>query len=296
MSMRERQEVQEVLRGLKTDSEETSKQNLIRVAGIQFSATGGRDINVKRALHFARVACEKKADVICFSELFSLPWFTADDTTYMDYAEEIPGPSTQPFFELAREFNTVFLCPFYEKAQNHRFNSVAVIGPSGLIGCCRKVHIPNLAYWEEGKYFQASEDGFLVFDIGKAKIGIQTGWDVFFPEGARLLALQGAEIIFSPTAAAFDSQSRWQTVITSHAICNNIFVFRVNRVGKDGDLDFYGKSFCADPFGELAAKPAFHRDAIVLADLDLNAIKIARNEFPFLKQRQVDLFSGLLEK
>ncbi len=146
---------------------------------------------------------------------------------------------------------------------------------------------------EVGKKSRLAEPGesLPVYDLGFGKIGIVMGWDVFFPEAVCSLALRGAEIIIAPTAAAMASKFRWLSVLSSHAVCNNVFVIRVNRCGKENDLDFYGESFCVDPFGVLLDEPTFHRDSLMVMDLDLKEVGIARKEFPFLAERRPDLYA-----
>lgn len=265
----------------------------IKIAGVQFATRDDRSINIQRALGFARVGLDKGVNILSFCELFTLPWFNPNDPDFSLLAEEVPGPSTEPFLKLCSEFQACILCPIFEKSDEGNYNSVIVLGPDGIIGTYRKNHVPNIPFWEESLYFKAGNSGFPVFNTSFATIGIQTCWDNFFPEGPRILALRGAEIIFAPTAAAFDSESRWTSVISSNAINNNVFCFRINRVGKTGHLQFYGRSFCVDPFGEMINKPAFHRDAILIADIDLDVIRLARQEFPFLSDRRPDLYHEL---
>jgi beta-ureidopropionase len=295
MSLREREEIQEVLRGVKDAPDESIIRDPLRIAGIQFSATGDRDQNIHRALEFASVAIDKGAKIICFSELFCLPWFEQDDPDYTSFAESIPGPTTDSFQKLIGESDTVILCPIYERHGDELFNTTVILQSNNSLRKYRKVQVPTLAFWEETKYFNNGNLGFPVFETAHCRIGIQMGWDNFFPEGSRLLALQEADLIFAPTAAAFDSHFRWQTMICSNAIANNVFIFRINRVGREGSLEFYGKSFCVDPFGELVAKPVFHKDAVVIADIDLSAITVARKEFPFIRERRIELYSDLVK-
>jgi N-carbamoylputrescine amidase len=295
MSLRKREEIQEVLRGLAKPDGNYVNKSPVKVAGIQFSATGDRDHNVARAMRFAEIALDKGSKIICFSELFALPWLKLDDDSYFDLAEKIPGPSTEPFYRLASESDSIIMCPIYERCGDKLFDSVVIIGKEGVCGIYRKNQIPNVPFWEESRFFVPGDGGFPVFDTPFGKIGIQIGWDVFFPEGFRMLAMKGAEIVFAPTAAALDSQFRWVTVLRANAIFNNVFAFRINRVGSEGDIKFYGKSFCIDPFGEFAAKPVFHRDAIVIVEIDRDAVRLARNEFPFLEERRKELYSELTD-
>ncbi len=295
MPMREREKIQEVLRGIDFGEQAYQPEKPVRIAGIQFSATSNRDQNIERALKFANVSLEKGANILCFSTLFSIPWFSIDDPDFANLAEPIPGPSTQPFFPLAEKYDAVILCPVFERDGEKKYNAVAVIGPNGLIGTYRKVHLPNIPFWEEKEIFTAGDTGFPVFETPYGNIGVQICWDNFFPEGARILALNGADIIFAPTSAAFDSAHRWQALITANAVANNLYIFRVNRVGKENDLLFYGKSFCVDPFGEFVAKPAFHKDAIVMAEIDLAIIPKARKEYGLFADRRPELYTPIVD-
>jgi len=296
MSLRKREEIQEVLRGIENNPQQNYKPHRpLRTAGIQFSTTENKNANIDKAIKIANVAVEKKVKVLAFSELFTLPWFdVANKQSYLEYAESIPGPSTEPFIELADQNGMVFLCPVLELDSGKYFNSAAVIGPDGLIGTYRKTQVPDIPYWEERQLFASGALEYPVFNTDFGRIGIQIGWDTFFPEAFRILALKGAEIIFVPTAAALESQDRWQNVITAQAVMNNLFVFRINRVGKTGILNFYGRSSCVDPFGEYPAEPVFHKDALVIADIDLDMVQQAREEFPFLNELRSGYYDDLI--
>jgi N-carbamoylputrescine amidase len=160
-------------------------------------------------------------------------------------------------------------------------------------GVYQKTHIPDIPGWREKFYFSPGESGFPVFDTACGRIGVQLCWDNFFPEGSRALALAGAEIILAPTAAAYASQERWFHVISANAFVNNVFVFRVNRVGHDHGLDFYGHSFCVNPYGELIADPVGMQESIVLADADLSMVEKVREESGLFRDRRASLYKAL---
>lgn len=294
MSVREREKIQEVLRGISEGDVPVLNEKNVKVAGIQFSTSPDISNNIKKSLDFVRVALDKGAQLICFSELFSLPWFSSDDLTYRNYAEPIPGPSTEPFIALSEKYDSVFFCPVYEKTRDNYFNSIVMVANGCIKPVYRKLHIPNIPYWEERTFFDGGDLGLPVIQTPYAQCGFQICWDNFYPESSRILALKGAQIIFAPTAAAFDSHFRWESIISASAIVNNVFAFRINRVGTEGFLHFYGKSFCVDPFGEFVSKPSFDRDAIMIADINLSAIETARKEFPFLKERRIDIYQDIL--
>ncbi len=201
------------------------------------------------------------------------------------------------FQKQAREHSVVLVCPFFEKEENIFYNTAAVIGPEGqVLGRYRKIHVPKLPYWEERFYFREGNLGFPVFKTPFGTIGVQLSWDVFFPEGVRLLALNGAGFIIVPTAAAFASQQRWEKVICGSAISNNIFMFRVNRVGREAEQHFYGKSFCVNPNGELIAEPAGLKDAIVFAKVDLEEVQKSRDIWTFFRDRRPQEYGDLIKK
>ena len=222
---------------------------MIKLAGIQLSCCEEKERNIEKAIKFSQVAIEKGAHIICFQELFTTHWFPKEmNKEYFSYAEKINGPAISKIQNLARKNEVVLVCPIFEKGEEAYYNSAVIIDAGGeILGSYRKIHIPQIPLWEEKYYFSPGNVGFPVFKTKFAIIGVQICWDNFFPEGSRILALKGAQIIFSPTAAAFASQKRWETVLSSNAISNGVYIFRVNRVGSEEKQDFYGKSFCVSP-------------------------------------------------
>ena len=271
---------------------------MIKLAGIQMMCSEAKERNLDKAVRFARIAAEKGAQIICFQELFTTHWFPRQmDPHNFSLAEAVDGPSIQRMQELAKQQEIVLVCPLFEKAEGEvYYNSAVVIDAGGeILGCYRKVHVPQIPLWEEKYYFQPGNLGFPVFRTRWAKIGIQICWDNFFPEGARILALKGAEIIFSPTAAAFASHTRWQTAITAHAIANGVYLFRVNRVGSEEKQDFYGKSFCVSPGGELLDQPTGLKESVALVDVDLNVISQVRKEWSVFRDRRPEAYREILQ-
>jgi len=292
--MREREEIQKVLRGISEGPEPSHQEpRRVTIAGIQCTAGKNRDDNLKRLLQFARTAVDRGARLLFFPECFSLPWMhMMPASDYRDYAESIPGPSTRPFIELAAAHDAWCFCPVYEQNGMDRFFSTVIIGPGGVHGVYRKIQPAAKPYWEETSLAAPGND-LPLFDLGFVKIGVLMGWDCFFPEAARILALKGAELLFVPTASAMASQKRWFHVLTGHSVCNGYFVVRVNRCGSEAELGFYGESFCVDPFGEPVTQPTFHKDALLVADIDLNEVSLARCEFSFMEERRPGLY-GLI--
>ncbi len=267
----------------------------IKIAGIQIACREEKDDNVRKALRMAKLAAEKGAQLICFQELFSTAWFPRDirDENFL-LAEDLDGPTIAIMKTLAKEKGVALICPFFERAGERYFNTAAVIDQQGKIaGPYRKIHLPQIPLWEERAYFSPGDTGLPVFDLGLVKIGVQLCWDNFFPEGTRMLALQGAEIVFAPTAAAFASQQRWLKVIAANAIVNGLFVMRVNRVGREPKQDFYGMSFCISPEGDLVDEPTGLQEGILLVEIDLDEISRVRKEWPFLKDRRPEAYALL---
>jgi len=200
--------------------------------------------------------------------------------------------------EVAREKGVAIVCPLFEaEGEKTFYNSAVVIDAGGtVLGCYRKVHVPQIPLWEEKYYFSPGNLGFPVFETQFAAIGIQICWDNFFPEGTRILALKGAQVIFSPTAAAFASQKRWETVISGHAISNGVYIFRVNRVGGEEKQDFYGRSFCVSPEGELLDQPTGMNESIALIDVDLKAIETVRKEWSFFRDRRTEAYEEIVQR
>jgi len=226
---------------------------LIKLAGIQISCCEEKERNLEKAVKFTHIAIEKGANLICFQELFTTQWFPREmDQRYFSLAEKMDGFTITRMQKLAEEFEVVLICPIFEIEGDSFYNSAIVIDAGGeILGSYRKIHVPQIPLWEERYYFSPGNHGFPVFKTKVAPIGVQICWDNFFPESSRILALKGAKIIFSPTAAAFASQRKWETAVASNAIANGVYIFRVNRVGSEEKQDFYGRSFCISPEGEF---------------------------------------------
>jgi len=272
---------------------------LLKLAGIQISCSEEKERNIEKALKFARIAAEKGAKIICFQELFTTHWFPKEmNQNHFSLAEKKDDLSIRKMQQFSSETGVVMVCPIFEREGEKSFYNSAIIIDAGgeILGCYRKIHIPQIPLWEEKYYFSPGDHGFPVFYTKFAVIGVQICWDNFFPEGARILALKGAQIIFSPTAAAFASQKKWETVISTHAISNGLFIFRVNRVGSEERQDFYGRSFCVSPEGELLGEPTGMREGIALVDVDLREIHKVRKEWPFFKDRRPEVYEELSKK
>jgi N-carbamoylputrescine amidase len=248
------------------------------LAGIQSAASDDPERNLNHLVQLAEIAASRGATIVLLPQLCTTPWFPA--TVNGSFPLDGHEGALQRLQECAKTNGIDLVAPMPERpqgAQDEWFNSAFVIGrDGGLIGTYQKRYLPDLDGYREKAYFSPGAGPLPIFDLGGLKVGVQICWDNYFPEGARLLALAGAQLIFAPTAAAFDSQQRWRALLCSHALCNNLYVFRLNRAGNEGTMQFYGESFCVDPFGELVAEPAGPNEAIVLATIDTDQVGEAR--------------------
>jgi len=268
---------------------------MLKMAGIQMRCSKDRESNLRKGIEMIALASDRGAGLIATQQLFTLPWFAYESRRdYFEWAETIDGPTVSALRREARERGVVLIGTFFEKDGDAYYNTAAVIEKDGtLLGRYRKVHLPQIPLWEEKFYFKASDLGFPVFKTSVGRIGIQICWDNFFPEGSRIMALQGAQIIIAPTAAALASQSRWEKIICANAIANNVFILRVNRAGKEERQVFYGRSFCVNPFGETIASAAGANDAIVFCEVDLNEVEETRDIWTFFRDRRPELYGEL---
>ena len=259
----------------------------MRIAGIQLHAGTDVEKNADRALEMAEVAAEKGAKVIGFPELCLTPWFPREESRdHFSLARGASDGLLDRFVASSLKRQTIIVLPFFESAGGNYYNSAAVIDCGKVLGVYRKVHVPDIPLYREQFYFSPGDTGFPVFDTSRGRIGVQICWDNLFPEGARVLALRGADIIIAPTAASQDRQMHWERAITANAFANNLFLFRVNRVGREEGISFYGRSFCADPWGEMVSELAGSREAIVLADIDQKDRESAGETWGFLRHRK----------
>ena len=267
----------------------SEEECMMKIAGIQFRAVKDLEKNVRTALSFIDIAIDKGAKIICLPELSIMPWIPYEKIeANFKYALNGDDPIFNEFKQMAKKNEVCLIVPFFEKTEikGVYYNSAMVINTKGRIsGVYRKIHLPLIPYWEEKFYFKNGDVNFPVFKLDYCKIGVMIGWDVFFPEASRSLTLNGADIIFAPTASAFSSQPRWLNVISANALMNTVFIVRVNRVGEEGKLNFYGGSFCCNPDGSLISEPAGADEGIVLWDIDLNLLDEIRKLYPFLRDR-----------
>jgi len=275
----------------------------VRAAILQTEWTGDKESMIELHEQYARKAAADGAQVICFQELFYGPYFCqVQDIKYYDYAEEIPdGPTTQRFQALAKELNMVMVLPMYEREMaGFLYNTAAVIDADGTyLGKYRKHHIPHVGGFWEKFYFKPGNLGFPVFDTAVGKVGVYICYDRHFPEGWRALGLNGAEIVFNPSATSRGLSSYlWKLEQTASAVANMYFVGAINRVGVEdlGDNDFYGTSYFANPRGQFVGELASDSDAeLVIRDLDLDQIEEVRNQWAFYRDRRPETYERLTD-
>jgi N-carbamoylputrescine amidase len=287
----------------------------VNVGIVQMQCSDSPEANMAKALDMTRDAIAKGAEVICLPELFRSRYFcqSEDDANYA-LAEAVPGPSTDAFAELARSSDVVILVSLFEKrAPGLYHNTLALInGAAGYAGMYRKMHIPDDPRYYEKYYFAPGDLGFRNFSTKRAEIGTLICWDQWYPEAARLTALQGSEILFYPTAIGWHPEEKarvgaaqhaaWQTMQRSHAIANGCFVAAVNRVGfepapaADGGIEFWGQSFIAAPDGSLVCEAPADAECILVAELDLATVARQRHGWPFFRDRRIDAYDALTRR
>ncbi len=274
-------------------------QSKLTIAGVQMSSTAELGDNLKKAGSLIELAAGKGAKIITLPQLFNRPWFPADvDKENFALAEAEDGESISFLRAVAEKNKIVLIASIFEKDGSDYFNTAFVLGDDGaVIGRYRKIHVPQIPLWEERSYFSGGNLGFPVFKTPYATIGVQLCWDIFFPEGFRILALKGAEVVFTPTASAFNhSAKKWERAISAAAHANGIFIFRANRVGVEKEQEFYGKSFCVRPDGEFISPPSGALEGIILSDIDLADIATARSSWVFLKDRRPSEYKEIVDK
>ena len=283
-----------------------SKSNIVKVGLIQMSCEEKPAANLKKAIARISEAAKQGAQIICLQELFRSQYFCqTEDIELFKLAETIPGPTSEALGKVARKEKVVILASLFEKrAAGVYHNTAVIIDTNGKIaGKYRKMHIPDDPLYYEKFYFTPGDLGFQTHDTKFGKVGALVCWDQWFPEAARLTALSGAEFILYPTAIGWlpdenqemnqAQHSAWETIQRAHAIANGVYVVVVNRVGREGNLNFWGQSFVADPFGRIIAKALADKEEVLVVDCDLNKIEETRQNWPFLRDRRIDFYAPL---
>lgn len=287
---------------------------------IQMPCQVDPDVNLNKAVALIRQAAAQGAEVICLPELFRSRYFCQrTDPAIFDLAEPIPGPTSDRLGELARELGKVIVASIFERRGPGVYhNTAAVIDADGaLLGIYRKMHIPDDPLYYEKYYFTPGDIGFRTFDTRFGRIGVLICWDQWFPEGARLTALQGAQVLLYPTAIGWHPHEKaefgqaqheaWELIQRSHALANGVYVAAVNRVGfEEGDqasvttagkgLEFWGASFVADPFGRLLRRASHSNEEAIVVSCNPSRIEETRRNWPFLRDRRIDAYGNLTRR
>jgi N-carbamoylputrescine amidase len=283
-----------------------------RVGLVQMAMSADPQGNLERAAARVGEAAARGAEVVCLPEMFRTRYFCQrEDAAFFDLAETVPGPSTERLSRVAREAGVAVVAPVFEKrAPGLYHNSAVLLERDGSVaGLYRKMHIPDDPAFYEKFYFAPGDLGFRAFPLQAGRVGALICWDQWYPEAARLTALQGASVLFYPTAIGWHPREKqrqgaaqrdaWRTVQRGHAIANGVYVAAVNRVGHeridpgDAGLEFWGSSFLCDPFGEVVAEASADREEILVGQVDLGRIEEVRRGWPFLRDRRIDAYAGL---
>lgn len=285
----------------------------VSIGLIQTSCSPNPDENLKKTTALIKEAAKKGAQIICTQELFRSQYFCQEeDHKFFNLAEPIPGPTTKVFQKLARELDVVLIASLFEKrAAGVYHNTAAIIDAGGeMLGIYRKMHIPDDPLFYEKFFFTPGDLGFRAWTTRYGRIGVLICWDQWYPEGARLTAMRGAEILFYPTAIGWHPQekakhgerqhSAWETIQRSHAIANGCYVAVPNRIGHEklaGDgIEFWGQSFVAGTSGEILHKASHDKEEILVVTVDLGQVDLTRTHWPFLRDRRIDAYDQITER
>jgi N-carbamoylputrescine amidase len=287
---------------------------MLKIGLVQMRCSINLSENLNNSEKLIREAAKRNAKIICLQELFTTQYFCqVEDHKHFQFAEKIPGPSTDRLSKVAKELEVVIIAPLFEKrAAGLYHNTAAILDADGtFLGKYRKMHIPDDPLFYEKFYFTPGDLGFKSWKTKFATIGVLICWDQWYPEGARLTAMEGAEILFFPTAIGWhpsekqefglQQHSSWETIQQSHAIANGCYVAVPNRIGHEapegGDgTEFWGQSFIADPSGQIVAKASVDQEEILIADVDLELLDRQRTLWPFLRDRRIDAYSDLMKR
>lgn len=286
---------------------------IVKVGLVQMRCSKSPESNLEQAVEGIRSLAKSGAQIICLPELFRTPYFCqVHDLANFDLAEPIDGPTTGTLSSLARELKVVIVNSIFEKrAPGLCHNTAVVLDADGAIrGFYRKSHIPDDPRFHEKYYFAPGDTGVRVFDTAYGRVGVVVCWDQWYPESARLAALQGAQFLFIPTAIGWLPEEKqewehvhvraWKTVQTAHAVANAMYVGVVNRVGLEPGpgkgIEFWGHSFVCDTYGVELAHAGCEKAENVLAECDLARQALTRQNWPFLRDRRIDLYDGLLQR
>jgi N-carbamoylputrescine amidase len=298
-----------------------SSDRIVRVGITQMSCSPEVKANRARQLRLVEQAAKQGAQIICTQELFASQYFCqVEDHRFFKLAETIPGPSTDAFGKIAKKYKATIIASLFEKRADGLYhNTAAVIDSRGAIqGVYRKMHIPDDPLYYEKFYFTPGDTGFRAWETEFGKIGVLICWDQWFPEGARLTALQGAQILFYPTAIGWHPSEKkeygksqhesWELIQRSHAVANGCYVVAPNRIGvekiagangkpvNDDGIEFWGQSFVAAPNGQIVAKASVDKEEVLVVPCDLDRVEFSRTHWPFLRDRRIDAYGDLTRR
>jgi N-carbamoylputrescine amidase len=279
------------------------------VALVQMSGHTAKDRNVAKAVERIGQAAAAGANIVCLQELFAGQYFCqSEDHARFDEAESIPGPTSEAIAAAAKEHGVVVIGSFFERRAPGLYHNTAVVydADGSTAGVYRKMHIPDDPLYYEKFYFTPGDLGFSAFDTKFGRIGVCVCWDQWYPEAARLTALAGAQLLFYPTAIGWlpnekeeygaSQHSAWETMMRSHAIANGVFVAAANRTGHEGELEFWGASFLADPNGNILARASHDKEETLLVECNLDKIDVVRTHWPFLRDRRIDAYGNIVKR
>ena len=284
-----------------------------KIGIVQMTCTKNVDVNLQKAIRGIREAAAQGAEIVCLQELFRSQYFCREENAELfDLAETIPGPSTEALSAVARELQVSIVASLFEKRAEGLYHNTAVVLDSdgANLGIYRKMHIPEDPLYYEKFYFTPGDLGFKNFETKHARIGVLVCWDQWYPEGARLTSMQGASILFYPTAIGWHPSEKaqvgnaqldaWRTIQRAHAIANGVYVAAVNRTGFEGPLDsgieFWGNSFVADPFGQVIAQASTDQEEVVVTECDPKRVDEVRRNWPFFRDRRIDAYAPITER
>jgi N-carbamoylputrescine amidase len=283
--------------------------SIVNLGLIQTHATDDKADNLRRTIALIREAAKRGAQVVCLEELFLTPYFCKrEDPAFFDLAEPIPGDTTKQLGDLARELGVVIISSLFEKRAPGLYHNTAAIHDADgtFMGKFRKMHIPEDPGFNEKFYFTPGDLGYKVWDTKFGKLGVLVCWDQWYPEAARLTAMQGAEILFYPTAIGWLKSEKaelgkaqhcaWETVQRGHAVANGCFLAAVNRVGTEEESEFWGQSFVANPYGEIVAKASSSDEQILIVPVDRKAVEDFRRIWPFFRDRRIDSYAAVTQR
>ncbi len=295
------------------DTTGTRRDSKFNVGLVQMTCSTDRDVNLRKAIQGIRDAAVKGAEIICLPELFRSQYFCREENAELFHlAETIPGPSTEALSAIAKELQVSVIASLFEKrAPGLYHNTAAILDADGsLMGLYRKMHIPDDPLYFEKFYFTPGDLGFRNFETRYSRIGVLVCWDQWYPEGARITSLQGANVLFYPTAIGWHPSEKeqygaaqldaWRTIQRAHAIANGVFVAAVNRTGYEGPpesgLEFWGNSFVADPFGRLLVEGSITEEEVLVVECDPKQMDEVRRNWPFLRDRRIDAYAPITNR